>query len=353
MICCLLFILSVCQDLDAAAVGRNWTVLATLGGLALCALLLALLGHQWDRRERRTIASKLVASHTALSRDVLANPTQRNRNELAKKKELAAYSIPLRRRRRLEEGRADPTRLLEDSLPQVLQLRKRLMHRVAHELAQHHRWLAVMTRYSETFPRSLRVLSLATNIIVMLFLQALVYSLSNPDDGTCASLTSQAACLRPRADFSGGGVGKCSWKPQGGGTGGGKGECSFAEPSDAMLVVLFVALFSAVVSAPIAVFLHSIIQETLAAPLVAVDSSLLPSASPGELKKASLLESVLAGAGGALREKEQREEDDRQASEQLLSLQLALQKHRDTLSSEGRREFNGTLTHIRRLLCTF
>jgi hypothetical protein len=256
---------------------------------------------------------------------------------------LPSNHLPLhlpRRFRRQEDGRADPTRLLEDSLPQVLQLRKRLVHRVAHELAQHHRWLAVMTRFSETFPRSLRVLSLATNIVVMLFLQALVYSLSNPDDGTCANLTSQAACLRPRADFSGGGVGKCSWKPQ-------QGDCSFAEPSDAVLVVLFVALFSAVVSAPIAAFLHWIIQGTLAAPHSPLppSPSPLPSASSSaELKQATLPESLLAagGAQGTLREKQQREQDDRQAHEQLLSLHLALQKHRAALSPEARREFDGS-----------
>jgi hypothetical protein len=129
-----------------------------------------------------------------------------------------------------------------------------------------------------------------------------------------------------------------------------QGECSFAEPSDAVLVVLFVALFSAVVSAPIAAFLHWIIQGTLAAPL-ADHSPMLPSppapsssSSSAELQQVTLLESLLAkgGAQGALRQKQQREQDHRQAHEQLLSLHLALQKHRAVLSHEARREFDGT-----------
>jgi hypothetical protein len=204
-------------------------------------------------------------------------------------------------------------------------------------MVQHHRWLAVMTRFSDTFPRSLRVLSLVTNIIVMLFLQALVYTLSNPDDGTCGKLTSQAACLRPRADFSGGGVGKCSWKPQGEH---GSGECSFAEPSDTIMVVLFVALFSAVVSAPIAAVLHMIIQKTLAAP-ISPDS--LSSSASGKLEKRKTLLHSLFAAGEAAQEKEKQAEEDRQVHEQLVSLQHALQKHRANISSaKDKTEFDGT-----------
>ena len=354
-----LFALTFFQDLNAATVSRNWTVLATLGCLAVGAVALGLLGHLWDQRERRAVASELFASHAALSRGVLVNRTQRNRNgpnsdrslntmlspggrnqtssflpPTSPKMKLAARII----RRPAAKGRLDrsndPIHLLEDSLPQVLQIRTKLLHRMMREMAQHHRWLAVLTRYSETFPRSLRVLSLATNIIVMLFMQAIVYTLSNPNDGTCGKLTSQAACLRPRADFSGGGVGKCSWKPQRD-TGG--GECIFAEPSDAVMVVLFVALFSAVVSAPIAVFLHRIIQNTLAAPL-SLDP--LSSSSSGKLEKKTLLQSLFVG--GVIQEKEQQAEEDRQVYEQLVSLQHDLQKHRVSLSEKDRTEFDGT-----------
>ena len=382
------------QDLNADTVGRNWTVLATLGGLAVGALALGLLGHLWDQRERRSVASELFASHAALSRGGLVHKTpQRIRNNAAPNaddrvftriiapdgshKEAAPWPTspnpnpptPAARGIRrppvakdlLERG-ADPTHLLEDSLPQVLQMRRRLVHRMAHEMAQHHRWLAVLTRYSETFPRSLRVLSLATNIVVMLFMQALVYTLSNPDDGTCGKLASPAACLRPRADFSGGGLPKCSWKPQqhgsssgggSGGGGGGGGECSFVEPSDAVVVVMFVALFSAVVSAPIAAFLHMIIQNTLAAPTSHPDSSPVTSAVGSRKRekkkeKVMLLQSLFAGgAGWQEKEKEEQAEEDRQVHLQLVSLQQALQKHRAALSAKDRAEFDGILL----LLC--
>ena len=381
------------QDLNADTVGRNWTVLATLGGLAVGALALGLLGHLWDQRERRSVASELFASHAALSRGGLVHKTpQRIRNNAAPNaddrvftriiapdgshKEAAPWPTspnpnpptPAARGIRrppvakdlLERG-ADPTHLLEDSLPQVLQMRRRLVHRMAHEMAQHHRWLAVLTRYSETFPRSLRVLSLATNIVVMLFMQALVYTLSNPDDGTCGKLASPAACLRPRADFSGGGLPKCSWKPQqqhgsssgSGGGGGGGGECSFVEPSDAVVVVMFVALFSAVVSAPIAAFLHMIIQNTLAAPTSHPDSPPATSAAGSrkmekKKEKVMLLQSLFAGgAGWQEKEKEEQAEEDRQVHLQLVSLQQALQKHRAALSAKDRAEFDGILL----LLC--
>ena len=333
-------------------------MLVTLGGLAIGAVVLGLLGHLWDRRERRKITSELFASQAALSRGALVNTTQRQRNRRRldnsvvtlspmqgiNKAPLSTSSCnpitkPSVRGTRRPAGKNRMTLLLEDSLPQVLQVRTSLVRRMVREMSQHHRWLAVMTRYSETFPRSLRVLSLTTNIIVMLFMQALVYALSNPDDGTCANLASQAACLQPKADFSGGGVGKCSWRPQGGQDG---GECSFAEPSDTVMVVLFVAMFSAVVSAPIAICLHKIIMSTLAAPVALdVGAESLPSSSSGTAKRVTLLQTLFTTGATPEKEKEKQEEDERQAREQLLSLQNAIKTHRATLSFQDRAEFDG------------
>jgi hypothetical protein len=69
-------------------------------------------------------------------------------------------------------------------------------------LKRYHRWASVYFYYSPTFPRLLRVLILATNVICILFLQAIMYDFINPDWGvmdtsTCSS-TSTLAVLPTR-----------------------------------------------------------------------------------------------------------------------------------------------------------
>lgn len=64
------------------------------------------------------------------------------------------------------------------------------------EMKHHHRWLYTLFYYSEDFPRVLRITSLATNMIVMLF------NLTNPDDGTCRLNKDRAECVAPRSPYA-------------------------------------------------------------------------------------------------------------------------------------------------------
>jgi hypothetical protein len=53
-----------------------------------------------------------------------------------------------------------------------------------------HRWLGIVFYYSPEFPRAMRVLSLFSSIVIMLFVQSVTYNIADPDDGSCSSLTS-------------------------------------------------------------------------------------------------------------------------------------------------------------------
>ena len=100
----------------------------------------------------------------------------------------------------------------------------------------------MLFHYSKSFPRLLRVLCLATNVIVTLFLQALTYNLTNPDDGSCGAYTADQECTEETGAF-GDGSSKCYWEQ-----GNVKGICYFREPAETFQVILFVAIFAALVS---------------------------------------------------------------------------------------------------------
>ena len=151
----------------------------------------------------------------------------------------------------------DELTLLEESLPRVLVQQQAFADRFTSEVKQHHRWLGVVCFYSDSFPRSLRILSLATNIVVMLFVQSITYNLTKPDDGSCGTYTTQSTCLEPQSSL-GTGESKCAWSDD---------HCSFVEHATCFTVVLFVAMISAILSTPIAYFQDYLIFEYLAAPI--------------------------------------------------------------------------------------
>ena len=119
----------------------------------------------------------------------------------------------------------------------------------------------------------LRVLSLATNVVIMLFIQSITYSLTNPDDGTCELYKTKPECLAPDSPYATG-ESKCSWSA-------GTGECALKQPDSDMKVILFVAIFSALLCTPLALLVDWIILNVLSAPTKAqavttIISSIVP-----------------------------------------------------------------------------
>jgi hypothetical protein len=154
--------------------------------------------------------------------------------------------------------------LVENSLPQALSSRS-FTDRCIDEIKHHHRWFGIIFYFTEDFPRMLRVSSLATNMIIMLFMQSLTYNLTNPDDGSCESFKNSASCEAARSPYSTGDS-KCTWMSD-------VDECKFIEPSSQIKVILFVAIFCAIISTPIALLVDWILLHIIAAPtLQPIDS---------------------------------------------------------------------------------
>ena len=152
----------------------------------------------------------------------------------------------------------------EKALPQIMSSSS-FLYRVKGELKRHHRWAGVLFHFSKKFPRALRVVSLATNIIVMLFIQSITYALTKGDDGSCGEYNSESACLDPRSPYSTGGP-KCYWVSDAKDKDG--GDCHFIQADSDVKVVIFVAVFSAMLSTPLALSADWLIKNILAAPVL-------------------------------------------------------------------------------------
>jgi hypothetical protein len=117
----------------------------------------------------------------------------------------------------------------------------------------------------------------------MLFMQSISYNFTKGDDGTCATYTTEAACLAPSSPYSPG-ASKCYWTVSTQSTNG--GYCAFVEPNNSLKIVLFIAIFSAMVTTPIAVISDWIIQNILSAPTeIVLDMKNLMHAANSETDK--------------------------------------------------------------------
>jgi hypothetical protein len=276
--------------LNASTVTKGWRALATLGTLA-AAILSAL---YWSNRADHH-AKKVQATP---EEQAVHNAQAAERKKSAKKKADGSSGrekkIRFNTRAKKALVNAELT-IVEESLPKVLSSRT-FTDRFLEEVKQHHRWFGIVFYYSDAFPRVLRVISLATNAIVMLFIQSITYNLTNPDDGTCELLHTEATCLQPRSPFATG-ESKCAWMPTNSAVGSDGGyTCIFLEPDKSIRIILFVAIFCAVVTTPIALAADWLVGNVLAAPTetptsVEVDNTaldLLIRTAPGTNDRAGL-----------------------------------------------------------------
>ena len=121
--------------------------------------------------------------------------------------------------------------MVENTLTEVLKTRP-LVSKHMLEIKQFHRWICVWFHYSRSFPRLMRVVALASNVIVTLFLQALVYNVTNPNDGSCKLHVKANNCLAEMSAFQDG-ESKCYWLP-----GERFGTCHFREPANNLKVIV-------------------------------------------------------------------------------------------------------------------
>jgi hypothetical protein len=234
------------DQLSPTTVAKSWVSLVTLGALTVSIILALLWSHRTDHSMK-----KIVPLEEEQTKQQRIGKSVRRRNKVSSSSSL------------IVNAELD---IVDQSLPNALSSRS-FTCRCWEEMKHHHRWLCILFHYSEDFPRVLRVASLATNMIVMLFMQSLTYNLTNPDDGTCRMYKDRADCLGPRSPYATGEA-KCEWVVS-------IEECEFIQPGSQVKVVLFVAIVCAIVTTPIALFVDWIILNVIAAPMKQSDLSLV------------------------------------------------------------------------------
>ena len=256
----------------------------------LGAVLLALyFAFSWDTEDQRSKRDKKKVSHTTLwsilaplfpclNRQIQVTPehniemttiNNHEGSESATSVALSSEELSLRKEWKRRERKAFQDKLkgksvgsehsiLDDALPEVFRSNT-YIEKLTAELKRHHRWFNIIYYYSDVYPRALRVLSLATNIITTIFFIAITYSTANPDDNDCPSSTNKDDCLVPKSHFQTGQP-QCRWDNN-------AMRCSFVQPSVLIRVILFVVIFAVMLAIPVNVVTNYLIQYVLAAPI--------------------------------------------------------------------------------------
>ena len=236
------------DDLTLSDVTGSWQVLLTLGLLAIVSTGLLFLSWREDDMEARRL------------------------NRAAKRKRVdmdAPFAVKLlldgRMRRKVIQGTSHHSNQREGShsihdtlnsaLPSVLQPLP-LWTKCRRELKQYHRWAGIYFHYSTSYTRPLRLLAILTNVILLLFVDALTYDLRDPDDGQCELEKTVDSCLSEPSSLSEG-ESKCFWNEE-------TSSCHIRD-TDSMSQILTVAILASLIGTPFAVMIHVLIQKYLAA----------------------------------------------------------------------------------------
>jgi sugar lactone lactonase YvrE len=248
------------SHLNSDVVARGWQAIVIVGTLFVGFAVGMIFSYFADKQNERV---------NSLEEKLKAKAVKSTQNESQNRFNLSALNSKNRRENIKTVTKKDQMNIIqlaEESLPQILGS-KSLFKKVANEMKRHHRWLGVIFHYSVKLSRVLRVASLACNIIIMLFIQSLTYNLTHGDDGTCEALKSEQTCLEPASAFATG-QSQCYWTPSspGSSTSSTDGHCSYVQPDSSIEVVLFVAIFSSLISTPFALLADKIIVDVLSAP---------------------------------------------------------------------------------------
>jgi hypothetical protein len=149
--------------------------------------------------------------------------------------------------------------LIEECLPAIFKSNS-LWNQFLSEMKVYHRWLGIVLYYSPVFPRSLRVLSLFSSIVTMLFVQSVTYNIADPDDGSCEACQNETRCLSLRSTLNLR-ESRCYWKLSNASPD--QGSCHFRDIGEDMTRMFIVAIISAIVSAPLALSVQYLIVTVL------------------------------------------------------------------------------------------
>jgi len=267
------------SNITLSELNKEWYVSTIMGCFILIVCISILFGYYYDKQEENmkfygesSSSFKNKSSKTSLKLNYRSNeiiPMQNNLFVRQKpyliNRNMKKYHNKFNNRKQKSLNSIKYLDCVEEVLPKVLH-NKPFLDKFIYEIQQHHRWLGIIFHFSEVFPRTLRIIALMTNILVMMFFQALTYHLVNvTNNSSCEEFKSEYTCIKPKSSFYTG-ESMCQWDKS-------NHMCSFIQPDNSIHIVLFVAIFSAVLSTPINCLSHWIIKNYLSQPTD--DSTLL------------------------------------------------------------------------------
>eukprot|EP00602_Paraphysomonas_sp_CaronLab_P009942 CAMPEP_0185035854 /NCGR_PEP_ID=MMETSP1103-20130426/27905_1 /TAXON_ID=36769 /ORGANISM="Paraphysomonas bandaiensis, Strain Caron Lab Isolate" /LENGTH=2281 /DNA_ID=CAMNT_0027573125 /DNA_START=277 /DNA_END=7122 /DNA_ORIENTATION=- len=141
--------------------------------------------------------------------------------------------------------------LVDRSLPDIYQS-KPLVALIAYELCYRHRWLQLVF---DDYRRVVRILSLFMNVMVVFFLESLVYNYADNRENNCEDETSKSDCEREKS-FLGMGDSMCRWSTS-------NDTCYFKDPDNDFLRILFCAVFVAVLTVPCYILIDILVVHVM------------------------------------------------------------------------------------------
>eukprot|EP01031_Cornospumella_fuschlensis_P028622 gene28623-34552_t len=263
------------DELNAGSATKGYRVLVTLGTFIAAVVAALIYSSYADQQANKVDPGKMAIDKKYTEKEsgaTLGAGSSTKRNMAVKQASLLSrskslFSSSMRGQKSVKQSASTTQNLLvmaEEALPNVLRAQS-FPFLVKQELKRHHRWFGVIFHYSDHFPRVLRVISLATNIVIMLFVQSITYNLSKGDDGTCGRIHNESECLKEPSPYATG-ESKCYWISDVTDPDGADGKCKFVQPNQSVMIVLFIAIFSALVSIPISLLIDVLVHRILAAP---------------------------------------------------------------------------------------
>ena len=225
------------DDLTASSISQSWEVLVTVMTLGVLFFLALLFGYRQDQLDLQL-------------KDAKPNENKmRTRHRGSKRRQSATSGVKAVIQKEY--------RLLEEALPHALQSEP-MWNKVIDEVKTYHRWLGIIFYHSPQFSRVLRIASVGSNVVIVLFVQALTYNITNPDDGSCEQLSDPEDCTKRNSPIDPS-QSLCSWDDA-------RQHCSYNDIKRTVTQVASIAILCSLLSAPLALCVQLVLSNILSAP---------------------------------------------------------------------------------------
>jgi hypothetical protein len=242
------------ESINENTLKHKWTSLVMVISIALFSILIIYGAHELDEysvihiekeSKRNYMRTKLVST---FQKTILL---KRANNAL-----FSSSSSPVVKRKIVKDLEKNMLRgnlsEIEKTLPPIHSTES-LGHKLSNAEKDRHKWLSIIFLYNEHYPRSLRAFLLVNEFIIILFVNAVLYNLTNPDNGECQYYYSQNDCLKTKSSFNSA-YSKCKWE---------KSSCSFNAPEQSVEFLVYISIIGMVLTIPLKKLFEFIMNNVL------------------------------------------------------------------------------------------